>query len=408
LYQSQNTHHPIITSPADQPIDADFDLPEDFEDVLVGNGKEFIDLNEDINPSGEDEFDIEFKYEDNHKGDFSEADIFHDDDGYQPGFEPDLDSDYFNDANDFSYQMDDIDDFLDFDNEIDEFEVDEMYDEVEPEAPPEPIHYVHNLNDDEDDEYFNDNFDLSYGPYDENDDEIYDADINLEEDDDDLDFDLDDEDFMKMMMHGEFSNAIKESAKDGDPTKLIELFQNLLLNGRTSTNISSAHIDDVLARKRRLSTHIVPPNWPRDEIICPECSSKHPRNKVCNDYTYNDEYHSGELELVTWRFNSSAVEKYVSAQLKEDKKNKYSNKSLNSEEEDDDDNDCKRDPDRFLYAEDMGEFGTLMEEEQMMRDAFEACGQDYGKMYEKWSRSFRWTCCGSDGDISTSCDHHGM
>jgi hypothetical protein len=123
--------------------------------------------------------------------------------------------------------------------------------------------------------------------------------------------------------------------------------------------------EDIEARKRRPSTHKAPSNWPRDVIgYCGYCDkSGHERNLAC--CAMRPEYHSGELEYVSWRFSGKDDE--------------------------------------------MGMAGVVLEEEEDVQKMYEEVGWDYAKMVDKWDNGFRWTCCGlSLGEGIHGCDHHGF
>lgn len=60
------------------------------------------------------------------------------------------------------------------------------------------------------------------------------------------------------------------------------------------------------------------------------------------------------------------------------------------------------------HGEAMGWGNCLAEESQEMQKTFEEqYAGDEERFYEYWPQGFRWTCCGTSGDLSYGCDHHG-
>lgn len=49
----------------------------------------------------------------------------------------------------------------------------------------------------------------------------------------------------------------------------------------------------------------------------------------------------------------------------------------------------------------------LVESEDLRRKYEEEFGHDDRKLYEYWPQAYRWTCCGTSGDMNFGCDHHG-
>ncbi|KAK8037733.1 hypothetical protein PG991_001079 [Apiospora marii] len=49
----------------------------------------------------------------------------------------------------------------------------------------------------------------------------------------------------------------------------------------------------------------------------------------------------------------------------------------------------------------------LSEVEFMKKQYKHEFGGDDEKLYEYWPQGFRWTCCGTTGDMAYGCDHHG-
>ncbi|KAK6857370.1 hypothetical protein PG990_010784 [Apiospora arundinis] len=51
---------------------------------------------------------------------------------------------------------------------------------------------------------------------------------------------------------------------------------------------------------------------------------------------------------------------------------------------------------------------TQVSEADFMKKKYEQeFGGDDEKLYGYWPQGFRWTCCGTTGDMSYGCDHHG-
>ncbi|KAH8105312.1 hypothetical protein BXZ70DRAFT_920313 [Cristinia sonorae] len=59
-------------------------------------------------------------------------------------------------------------------------------------------------------------------------------------------------------------------------------------------------------------------------------------------------------------------------------------------------------------AEDLGWGACFTEESDDLKRKFEVeYGGDLQKFFEYWPQGFRWTCCGTSGDMQWGCDHHG-
>ncbi|PPQ70359.1 hypothetical protein CVT26_013793 [Gymnopilus dilepis] len=99
-------------------------------------------------------------------------------------------------------------------------------------------------------------------------------------------------------------------------------------------------------------------DWPRHKTSCGISRFWYDKHRKCEDGSR----HEGKLELITW-----------------------------SNEE-----------------EGTGWGHCTVEEADDLRRSFETEYKgDEAKFFKYWPQGFRWTCCGTDGDMTFGCDHHG-
>ena len=104
-------------------------------------------------------------------------------------------------------------------------------------------------------------------------------------------------------------------------------------------------------------------DWPSHKTACQRPNVWYDVYRRCED----GGNHEGRLELITWSTSAADAEGW-----------------------------------------EMGWGNCLAEESKALKKKFEEqYAGDEEAFYEYWSQGFRWTCCGTSGDQSYGCDHHG-
>ncbi|KAF2665597.1 hypothetical protein BT63DRAFT_377316 [Microthyrium microscopicum] len=105
-------------------------------------------------------------------------------------------------------------------------------------------------------------------------------------------------------------------------------------------------------------------DWPSHKATCNAKRAKErkwqDRHRLCEDGSS----HFGEIELITWEGEDYDGQQY-------------------------------------------GWGGTVEDPEGLKRKFEKEFRGDKGKFYDYWPSGFRWTCCGTIGDMKYGCDHHG-
>ncbi|VDC07679.1 unnamed protein product [Peniophora sp. CBMAI 1063] len=103
-------------------------------------------------------------------------------------------------------------------------------------------------------------------------------------------------------------------------------------------------------------------HWKRHKQVCRELTDNPPPWYYVHSWNMDRSHHEGHLELITW--------------------------------------DCPK--------EGTGWGHCFKEESNDLRRKFETeFNGNEEKFYEYWPQGFRWTCCGTEGDMNYGCDHHG-
>ncbi|KIY69942.1 hypothetical protein CYLTODRAFT_392887 [Cylindrobasidium torrendii FP15055 ss-10] len=104
-------------------------------------------------------------------------------------------------------------------------------------------------------------------------------------------------------------------------------------------------------------------DWPTHKNECTKGKQWYDRYRLCRDGSK----HQGKLELMTWGESAE-------------------------------DND----------GDETGWGCCLIDECEGLKKLYETkYGSDDSRFYKYWPQGFRWTCCGTTGDMSYGCDHHG-